>query len=255
MTFNQYHTQIKSDERYKKLKFAPDGREHYVYRVTDYTRTENQHYYGSHTPPKNKKYKSLIDEFWTYRTSSNKNVLNENTKDNYKVKILKVFDNPAMKMIYESYLHQYFGVKNNDSFWNGSNQTAYGFDTTGTEGPNKNKPMSLSTREKLRKINLGKKHSTETKEKMSITRTGHFTSEFTKNKIGIANSKKIRTEEEKQHLREINLGKKHSTETKKKISKSMVGVNLNKKYSRVCCLVCNKEIASNRISVHYKCLH
>jgi hypothetical protein len=137
MTFKQYHTQIKQDERYQKLNFSPDGRDHYVYRVTDYTRTYKQHYYGSHTPPKGKKYKSLMEEFWTYRTSSKKNVLNENAKDKYKVKILKVFDNPAMKMIYESYLHHYFDVKNNDSFWNGSNQTPYSFDTTGVFSWNK----------------------------------------------------------------------------------------------------------------------
>jgi len=131
MTFKQYHAQIKQDERYQKLDFSVDGREHYVYRITDYTRTEKQHYYGSHTPRKGKKYNNLIDEFWTYRTSSKKNVLNENKRENYKIKILKVFNNPADKMIYESYLHQYFDVKRSKHFWNGSNQTPFNFDTTG----------------------------------------------------------------------------------------------------------------------------
>jgi len=150
MTFKQYYTKLKKYKKYKKLDFTPDGREHYVYRVTDYTRDVNQHYYGSHTPPKNKKYDSLIAEFWTYRTSSKKNVLNEDTKENYKVKILKVFDNPADKMIYEAYLHQYFDVKRNNNFWNGSNQTPFGFDTTGKQGPNKNKPMSEISKKRLR---------------------------------------------------------------------------------------------------------
>jgi len=111
----------------KQLDFVPDGREHYVYRVTDYNRNVKQHYYGSHTPPKNKKYNNLIDEFWTYKTSSKKNILNENVKNNYKVKIIKVFNNPADKIILESYLHQYFDVKNNNLFWNESNQTPFMF--------------------------------------------------------------------------------------------------------------------------------
>ncbi len=121
----------------KKLNFNIDGREHYVYRVTDYTRNIKEHYYGSRTPPKSKKYKSLIEEFWTYRTSSKKNVLNEDAKDNYKVKILKVFNNTADKMIYEAFLHQYFDVKKSNSFWNESNQTPFGFDTTGVSSCNK----------------------------------------------------------------------------------------------------------------------
>jgi len=119
------------DERSKELDFDKDGREHYVYRVTDYTRTDKEHYYGSHTPEFNKKYNTLEEEFWTYRTSSNYNILNEDKKEDYKVKILKVFNNPADKIIYESFLHQYFDAKRHTKFWNESNQTPFGFDTTG----------------------------------------------------------------------------------------------------------------------------
>ena len=142
----------------KKLDFNIDGREHYVYRVTDYTRDINQHYYGSHTPPKDKKYNNLIEEFWNYRTSSKKNVLNEDAKENYKVKILKVFNNTSDKMIYEAFLHQYFDVKNNNLFWNKSNQTPFGFDTTGRIFPVNLQPKTKSSIEKrmktLQKINL-----------------------------------------------------------------------------------------------------
>jgi hypothetical protein len=139
MTYSIYKNLVLQDERSKKLNFKPDGREHYVYRITDYTRTEKEHYYGSHTPEKGKKYNSLIEEFWTYKTSSKYNVLNENKKENYKVKILKVFDNPADKIIYEAFLHQYFNVKLSNKFWNKSNQTAFGYDTTGCEPWNKGK--------------------------------------------------------------------------------------------------------------------
>lgn len=108
-----------------------DGRDHYVYRISDYTRTKEEHYYGSHTPSKGKKYNNLIDEFWTYGTSSEYNALNENKKENYKLKIIKVFSNPADKILYEAFLHQYHNVKIHYNFWNKSNQTPFGFDTTG----------------------------------------------------------------------------------------------------------------------------
>ena len=131
--YSIYKKLVLQDERSKELIFEADGREHYVYRVTDYTRTEKEHYYGSHTPRLNKVYDSLEEEFWTYRTSSDYNILNEDKKEDYKVKILKVFDNPADKMIYEAFLHQYFDAKLHKSFWNESNQTHFGFDATGNK--------------------------------------------------------------------------------------------------------------------------
>ena len=134
----------------KKLFFEPDDREHYIYRVTDYTRTEKEHYYGSHTPEKGKKYDSLVEEFWEYETSSKYNVLNKDKKEDYKVKILKVFDNPADKMIYEAFLHQYFDVKSHNKFWNESNQTPFGFDTTSVKY---SEEMLMSRKNSYEKIN------------------------------------------------------------------------------------------------------
>jgi len=134
--YSIYKKSVLQDKRSKKLNFEPDGREHYVYRITDYTRSEKEHYYGSHTPERGKKYDSLEEEFWAYRTSSKYNVLNENKKEQYKIKILKVFDNPADKMIYEAFLHQYFNVKLSSKFWNESNQTPFGYDTTGLKFKN-----------------------------------------------------------------------------------------------------------------------
>jgi hypothetical protein len=120
--YSIYKNLVLQDERSKKLCFKPDGREHYVYRITDYTRDEKEHYIGSHTPSKGKVYSNLIDEFWTYKTSSKYNVLNEDKKENYKIKILRVFDNPADKIIYEAFLHQYHDVKLSNKFWNETNQ-------------------------------------------------------------------------------------------------------------------------------------
>jgi len=87
--YKKYKDLVLQDERTKELDFNVDGREHYVYRVTDYTRTEEEHYYGSHTPNFGKKYNSLEEEFWTHKTSSKRNTLNENRKEDYKRRIYK----------------------------------------------------------------------------------------------------------------------------------------------------------------------
>jgi hypothetical protein len=125
--YSIYKKLVLQDERSKKLNFNKDGRKHYVYRVTDYSRIKEQHYIGSRTSSKD----NLLEDFWLYRTSSKHNVLNENKKEQYKIKILKVFDNPGDKMVYEAFLHQFYNVKLHKSFWNKSNQTPFGFDTTG----------------------------------------------------------------------------------------------------------------------------
>ncbi len=124
MSFLKYKKSVVEDPRSEKLDFTPDGRNHYVYRVTK----DREHYYGSRT--------DLNEDTIgvTYFTSScNKNFAKDfkaNPK-NYKVKIIKSFNNPGDKILFESYLHQKFDVKNHDNFINRANQTAFGFDTTG----------------------------------------------------------------------------------------------------------------------------
>ncbi len=122
MTFKCYKARVLEDPRSSILSFTPDGRNHYVYRVSK----DNKHYYGSRTdvsePQIGKRYftcsKYLEEDF---RANPN----------SYKVKVIKEFNNADDKMLYESYLHQHFNVKNNDVFINQVNQTPYGFDTTG----------------------------------------------------------------------------------------------------------------------------
>ncbi len=132
MTFKKYKERVLNDPRSEKLDFNPDGRNHYVYRVS-----REEHYYGS----KSEKLGGVNDTIGDgYYTSSN--YLEESFKGNpedYKVKIIRRFDNPVDKILFESYLHQKFDVKNHDSFINRSNQTPWGFDTTGTACGSNNK--------------------------------------------------------------------------------------------------------------------
>lgn len=73
-------------------------------------------------------------------------------------------------------------------------------------GTGKNQEVSISTREKLRKFNLGKKLSEETKLKMSQSRIGYKLSEETRKKIS-----------------QKRMGMKLSEETRKKISTKLMG--------------------------------
>ncbi len=124
MTFKNYKINILKDSRSKNLNFKPDNRVHYVYRVSHLV--EKQHYYGSKTE----------DIGYTigtkYFTSSNylKDDFKKNI-NNYKIKIVKRFNNSGDKILFESYLHDYFDVKSQDIFINRVNQTPWGFDRTG----------------------------------------------------------------------------------------------------------------------------
>ncbi len=128
MTFTKYKYKVLQDIRSKKLDFISDGRLHYVYRVTELFQ-DGRHYYGSRTECK-------ITIGHNYFTSSKDRdfcISFKEKTDNYKIKIIKIFDNPDDKMLFESYLHQKFNVKDNDNFINRANQTPFGFDTTGKQ--------------------------------------------------------------------------------------------------------------------------
>lgn len=123
MTFKQYHNQIKHHPKCSRLNFNKvDGRYYYVYRVTSIY--DGTHYYGSRV--------SVIEpkkDFWSYGTSSSqigrKNHIIECNYE-YKLKIVKIFDNNGMKILWEAYLHHNFDVRINDKFWNKANQTSFG---------------------------------------------------------------------------------------------------------------------------------
>jgi hypothetical protein len=123
-----------------------------------------------------------------------------------------------------------------------SNERRFNF--TGEKNPMSKK----ENREKLSKLNSGKKLSEETKKKMSESHKGLKQSKGTidkrvkKNtgkkrtnefKIKISNINKGRkhTEKSKKHMSEGHKGIKHSEETKKKIKKSTLGKRVGEKSS------------------------
>ncbi len=129
MTAKKYKNTIMTDSRSKRLNFEPDNRLHYVYRVSNKYIT--YHYYGSKTEDV-----GIVTETIgvSYFTSSANDIFERGFRDypnDWEVTVVKRFDNPADKMIFESYLHDYHDVKNHSDFINRSNQTPFGFDTTG----------------------------------------------------------------------------------------------------------------------------
>ena len=123
MTFKQYKEKILSNPGSENLSFKKDGRYHYVYRVTNLY--DDTHYYGSRTS-----IKPPLEDFWEYGTSSSQIGRKKHIKtcpEEYRLKIIKILDNEADKILWESYLHGHFGVKSNSKFWNRCNQTPFGY--------------------------------------------------------------------------------------------------------------------------------
>jgi hypothetical protein len=224
---------------------------HYVYRITNIIL--NKHYYGKRstdTIPQN----DLGIKYFS--SSGDKDFIKDQTDNpqNYKYKIIYIFDNSKSALLMEIKLHNKFDVGFNESFYNKAKQTSIGFDTTGIKfnlseeqkqkigNKHKGKKLSEETKQKLSIANKGKKLSEEHKQKLLIANKGKPKSEEHKQKISIANKGKTShnkgkklseehkqklliankgkklSEETKQKLRDINTGKKASEETKQKIS-------------------------------------
>ena len=133
MKYKEYKSMVKSDERINKLNHNVDDGVYYVYRITD--TLNGNHYYGYR---KQKKDDIMID-LKDYSSSSKMKKYIKSNPNEFKFKVVRQFDNSAEAIIFESFLHAQFDVKNHTSFINESNQTPFGFDTTGKEPWNKGK--------------------------------------------------------------------------------------------------------------------
>jgi len=181
LTHKQYynHTNFKvfkllmlTDERINRLNFNKiDNRFYYIYRITNID--NGTYYYGSRVS-------ATIPQFdlgIKYFSSSDTKLSILENKNNYKFKVVKIFNNNGDKILYESFLHNYFDVTKSDKFWNKSNQTPFGFDTTGVEawnlGLNKHNTKSIQnginkmvgTRKKNDSYKSGKLKEIETRKK------------------------------------------------------------------------------------------
>jgi group I intron endonuclease len=136
----------------------------------------------------------------------------------------------AFSWDYAQEIERLFIAELNTKVPNGYNLTDGGEGTLGFPAPNKGRPMSEESKEKLRQAHLGKKMSKESSEKKSLATKGKKKAEEHKKKIGLAQKgvpcpqrgrkgKKL-SEETKLKLSLAKKGKKLSEETKEKIRQS-----------------------------------
>jgi hypothetical protein len=103
---------------------------HYVYRITNII--ENKHYYGKRSSIIEPK----LDLGKKYFSSSRDKEFMKDQKENpqnYKYKIIKLFNTSIEAIAYESKLHYRFDVGVNESFYNRAKQKVVGFDSTGVK--------------------------------------------------------------------------------------------------------------------------
>lgn len=187
---------------------------YYVYRITN---IENKkHYYGarqSKSLPKN--------DLGVIYFSSSKDIQfkdeQKQYKEKFKYKIIKTFNNRLDMINYEIMLHNKFNVGKNVNFYNGAKQTSKSWDASGktcvkdqynnTYFVETNHPKILNGDYvgvmKNTKRNYFKPMSEETKQKLSKTRIERISNGSIKKLFGESNGW---------------FGKKHSIETREKIS-------------------------------------
>lgn len=173
---------------------------HYVYRITNIV--ENKHYYGvrsSKVIPKDdlgKKY---------FSSSTDKKFMREQREhpENFKYKVIKVFETRRDAELLEKKLHEKFHVSDNDKFYNRCISTLMGFSVEGTkwsEEHRKNQQTYLDNNVK------GK------------TLEERFGEERAK-EIRMKNGGKVKTEEWKRNISKAHQGKHLSKEHREAISK------------------------------------
>ena len=101
---------------------------HYVYRITNVV--EKKYYYGAHSCDDLEKERVGVKYF---SSSTDKEFLSDQKENpsHYRYKILRFFDTREEAVALEIFLHAKFDVKKHLKFYNMSNQTSTGFDTTG----------------------------------------------------------------------------------------------------------------------------
>lgn len=144
---------------------------HYVYRITNISSCK--HYYGKRSsniiPEKDlgvKYFSSSTDKKFIHDQKTN--------PQKYKYKIIKLFKTATEAVEFEIKLHRKFNVGINENFYNKSNQTSSGYDTTGMVSvKDKNGNTMIVSKDDTRYLSgelvrlwLGKTHSDMSKSKI-----------------------------------------------------------------------------------------
>lgn len=182
---------------------------HYVYRITNII--ENKHYYGVRTTKTLPKLDLGIKYFSSSRDLNFISDQKKNSKD-YKYKIISIFNTRKDAINMEIKLHHKFNVGVNESFYNLSKQTSYGFDRSGITynhseetkikigNSNKGKYVTQETRDKLSNLHKGKEISQEHRDQISKKLKGVPKPDEFGNKVSNALKNKSKSTEHKDNL-------------------------------------------------------
>ena len=163
-----------------------------VYRITNLV--EKKHYYGYKSSKIHPSKVIGVTYFSSSKGASGKEFIEDqkNTPQNYKYKIVQIFETSEEAINREIRLHNKFDVKKHPKFINKANQTTNKFDTTGTVmSIESRKKMSLARRgkpktEKHRLAMSGRKHTEEEISKISKALKGLVKSEEHRKKLSEA---------------------------------------------------------------------
>jgi hypothetical protein len=215
---------------------------HYVYRITNILL--NKHYYGSRSCKNCNPHDDLGIKYFS--SSLDKDFIKNQKEhpEHYRYKIIRICESRKDAIALEILLHERFNVGINESFYNRAKQTSkkFCYDPTGKRLSEEHK-MKLSEARKGKYIgennpNYGKKLSEEHRMKLSEAKKGEKhpnygkkLSKETKRKIGkanaIANKGRKHSEETRKKMSDAQKGKKYSEESLKKMSEAKKGEKNN----------------------------
>jgi len=189
----------------------------YVYRITHIK--DKLHYYGVRTSTQQPKEDLGIVYF---SSSTNKDFIQDQKENpqNYKYKVVRVFDSREKAIQLEIRLHDKFDVGINESFYNKVKQTSTRFDRTGIIESDKTRKLKSLSKLGTKNSFYGKKHSKKTLLKISESSKNRSQESLDKMK-DYANN---RTAEHNKKISDSLKGVKHSDSRNKKKSEAFKGL-------------------------------
>lgn len=195
---------------------------HYVYRITN--KRLKKHYYGVRSCTC-----EPVDDLGRkyFSSSTNKEFIKDQKEhhEDYKYKIIKVFDNRKDAEHYEKFLHEKFNVAENDHFYNRCKSTLMGFSVEGThwtEEHHKKMKKVFENQKRSYEERFGPEKANKIKEKLRKPKT-----EETKRKISIALKGRKMSEEARKAISEGNFRRyaNESTEKREAFRMKMDAIN------------------------------
>lgn len=248
-----------------RRNLVDDKKYHYTYRITNIK--EKMHYYGVHSCdclPK----EDIGVKYWS--TSKRDGFINHQKQnpEQYKYKVIKIFNTRIEAVQHEIFLHAKFDVKLHNKFYNDSNQRSTGFDTSGKGNyiDETGKTILIPREEALLRClkgeSAGRTYSDEVKSRMGDSKKGSKRTDETKAKMS-AWQKGLTLEER--------WGEEKAKEVKEKCSKARKGKtyeeifgddaerlrNLRKEQfskpqERNDCKICGKNVTNNTLKRHQR---